>query len=980
MIRLFGFAGVALAGLLALATAASAEEARAQEPAKRLPEVAKSEFVTATTLYTQGINTHNSVHGLWTPVQHYRGKTFLVVPDGDLRPMVTQINDATGETITVPLDPNPNYRAFADGHNRFTMGIDPDGFLHIAGDMHGYGEFVSSTYVERYQHQNMMYWRSNKALNVTGGFTFAGGAKSTSRLPGVEWGGDSRFFNDQNGVLYFSSRVRAFMGSKLAGSEPFIAYGLYRYDHTTGVWTAIGDTVESAVPDAYNFNKVFYWEHTIAFEAFQTLPRFDSQNRLHFCISGNSADAPGAGQIYAVSDDQGRTWKKATGEIIPGLPLRGKDGERNQGQLIIRATGDMPQSGIKIDKDGRIATRVKGRWSTWNGKTKTWVPFEGGKGILGPDGMLTGEDGGPGIERSTGIGQPVKGYPLELNFNSFSELGLRTTNALYGVGLARGTGADSAKQMWVNKISFGPAENVVRKGTATASSSKDLAALAFDGKESTQWTTATAAPGWLGYAFAARVGKTVCRYDLTSAVDLPQCDPMDWEFQVSADGAKWVTLDARKNQLFPKRNQTKSYLVNNPADYPYYRLNVLATRGGAANGIQLAELKLLAVDTSAVPGDPKIFFAQNDNGKVWLSWTQPDRGVTYTVKRGTTAQGPFTVMAEALVDPADFSDSTGIMRTPYYYVVSAANPAGQGPDSEPVQVTAQPASPRPPLIMTAEGRNQRIALNWLSLWPQGVSYTVKRSATPGGPYEIVAKGVPGLTYTDIGLVNDKPYYYVVSALNANGVESPDSREIKGDPFRWIRLLHYKSKDGNDKGSASASKDNPPHEPAAAAFDGERSKWLFVASTAWLQYKFPDGTAPAVTRYQMISAFDYVERDPKDWELQGSTDGTNWVTLDIQKNQNFDEQKRVARHCPRLEDIPNRGPDAPNVYSFPNTKGYQYYRLNIAKTRGGGLGSLGELVLWADDVALQTPPPLTPFPIAEPVTPASGSSAHALGSE
>ena len=58
--------------------------------------MAEAEFVNPTTLYTQGINTHNSVHALWTPVQHYRGKTFVVVPDGDLRPLVTQISRRHG--------------------------------------------------------------------------------------------------------------------------------------------------------------------------------------------------------------------------------------------------------------------------------------------------------------------------------------------------------------------------------------------------------------------------------------------------------------------------------------------------------------------------------------------------------------------------------------------------------------------------------------------------------------------------------------------------------------------------------------------------------------------------------------------------------------------------------------------------------------------------------------------------------------------
>lgn len=182
-----------------------------------LPPSLHAESIKVSTLYTAPINPANGVHPLWTPVQHDRGKTFVVVPDENLRPMVTQI-DSDGKVTTVPLDPNPDYLASADGHNRFTMGIDKEGYLHIAGDMHGYAEWAS-TYVARYQYQNMMYWRSNKALDVTGGFTFAGGRDSASTLPGEEWGGDSRFFNDRNGVLYFSSRVRAFTGGKLSESQ-----------------------------------------------------------------------------------------------------------------------------------------------------------------------------------------------------------------------------------------------------------------------------------------------------------------------------------------------------------------------------------------------------------------------------------------------------------------------------------------------------------------------------------------------------------------------------------------------------------------------------------------------------------------------------------------------------------------------------------------------------------------------------------------
>src|SRR4029079_10891600 len=103
------------------------------------------------------------------------------------------------------------------------------------GDMHGYTNGWTR-YVERYVGQNMMYWRSNKSLDVTGGFTFSGGEYSASRMPGIEWGGDSRFFNDRNGVLFYSSRVRAFTGGNMTGSETFISYRTYRHHENTGTW------------------------------------------------------------------------------------------------------------------------------------------------------------------------------------------------------------------------------------------------------------------------------------------------------------------------------------------------------------------------------------------------------------------------------------------------------------------------------------------------------------------------------------------------------------------------------------------------------------------------------------------------------------------------------------------------------------------------------------------------------------------------
>ena len=57
---------------------------------------------------------------------------------------------------------------------------------------------------------------------------------------------------------------------------------------------------------------------------------------------------------------------------------------------------------------------------------------------------------------------------------------------------------------------------------------------------------------------------------------------------------------------------------------------------------------------------------------------------------------------------------------------------------------------------------------------------MKRSTTNGGPYANVQTGVTGTTFTNTGLTNGTPYYYVVTALNASG-ESPVSLQASGTP-------------------------------------------------------------------------------------------------------------------------------------------------------------------------------------------------------
>ncbi|SBT45902.1 ThuA domain-containing protein [Micromonospora narathiwatensis] len=130
-------------------------------------------------------------------------------------------------------------------------------------------------------------------------------------------------------------------------------------------------------------------------------------------------------------------------------------------------------------------------------------------------------------------------------------------------------------------------------------------------------------------------------------------------------------------------------------------------------------------------------------------------------------------------------------------------------------------------------------------------------------------------------------------------------------------------------SATASGENPPNETAAKAIDGSTgTKWLTFSPTGWLAVKLAQPVA--VSRYALTSANDFPGRDPKNWTLQGSSDGTTWTDLDTRSNETFPQRFQTKQ------------------YGFTNTTAYQHYRLNVTANSGEPLIQLAELWLIGPD--------------------------------
>src|SRR5882724_9849881 len=82
-----------------------------------------------------------------------------------------------------------------------------------------------------------------------------------------------------------------------------------------------------------------------------------------------------------------------------------------------------------------------------------------------------------------------------------------------------------------------------------------------------------------------------------------------------------------------------------------------------------------------------------------------------------------------------------------------------------------PDAPAGPVVITGSGQ---VWLSW-DVVPEAVTYNLKRSLVSGGPYTTIVSNTAGLVCFDTNVASATTYYYVLSAVNANG-ESTNSAE------------------------------------------------------------------------------------------------------------------------------------------------------------------------------------------------------------
>ncbi len=415
--------------------------------------------------------------------------------------------------------------------------------------------------------------------------------------------------------------------------------------------------------------------------------------------------------------------------------------------------------------------------------------------------------------------------------------------------------------------------------------------MAFDGDVNTKWldhndwagAPTAEDPSWIQLQFAEV--QAVNSLFITSANDGPERDPENFNVQGSNDGVTWVKLADFVGESFDERFERKEFRFSNGIEYSYYRVNITKNKGDNTL-MQIAEIAMVGpIYTSVDHSDPvgsgtitarnrigdgeaeTMAFDNNPETK-WLDHN--DWAGAPTVEDPSWVQFDFAE-AVAVNVLGITSANDGENRDPENFTVVGSNDGGT------TWVTLATW-----LGESFDERFERKLFNFDNSLAF-TSYRLNITKNKGddtlmqvGEIEFIGPKMPDLNHALTAGT-------IITARNRIGDGEAESMAFDGDVnTKWL--------DHNDWAGA-------PTEEAPS----------------WVQVQLP--AAAAVNKLALTSANDGENRDPENFDLEGSSDGITWVALSSWLGESFEE--RFER----------------KIFTFSNDLAFSYYRLNITKNKG-----------------------------------------------
>jgi RHS repeat-associated protein len=384
--------------------------------------------------------------------------------------------------------------------------------------------------------------------------------------------------------------------------------------------------------------------------------------------------------------------------------------------------------------------------------------------------------------------------------------------------------------------------------------------------------------------------------------------------------------------------------------YYYYVVPVCAAGSGTESNVAQTDA------SGSAPGVGSGLRIGSGNGFLNLSWTPIAGANSYNVYRSTTSGAEGSLPFASGINTTSFQDSTVMNGTTYYFKYSGVNGSGEGGLSTEVSASPSTNPPLPAPVVAAVAGNGSVTLNWQAITGV-VSYNVYQS-TDNVNFTLLFHPTV-TTYKASGLSNGTTYYFLVSAVNANG-EGNENPSVPAIP--------------NGYGPAA------PAEVRATAGNGNVTVgWNYVSgATSYNLYRATasgqEGSGPYETNFGSdygggFSGFDGNVTNGTTYFYQvtavnGSTEGAKSAEVKVTPGSSL-------LVPPFLSDVPGNGSVVLNWTPVPGATNFDVYR-SLLNGNFTSLVVVGNVSTYTDSAASNGP---TYYYMVGPINSSSGESAE-----
>ncbi|HOK41829.1 MAG TPA: hypothetical protein PLD27_12425, partial [bacterium] len=250
------------------------------------------------------------------------------------------------------------------------------------------------------------------------------------------------------------------------------------------------------------------------------------------------------------------------------------------------------------------------------------------------------------------------------------------------------------------------------------------------------------------------------------------------------------------------------------------------------------------------PSAPIGLIAVAGIGQATLNW-QPNTEsdiAGYNVYRSLTSGSGYIKNNGALLTSPQFTSYALLSGKRYYFVVTAVDRAGNESlfSNEVNVLITQDPPPAPPTGLIATASDSSIRLDWSANGEADLAgYNIYRTLTSGTNYtKLNSSLITTNYYIDTGLTNGTRYYYVVTAVDVQPLESAYSSEVSAVPVSNIKVTFIVDMTGQTGFTSVQIAGNyltPAWQPSANQLTSiGNNKWqkiIYLPTGLELEYKY-----------------------------------------------------------------------------------------------------------------------------------------------